>query len=396
MILEFIHKKGQKEIIAFDTVFDVSKEWVQLDTNDKLSFIKSFLPAFRAKQKIILFDKNHKQLQTFHEQNNINNLENIEEINKDAQLLFFTSGSNGFPVGAFKTEANLLNEVSVLKELISETQTIKRVVVSVPFAHIYGVLVGLLLPLSLDDVTLVVKDDFLPYELLEEASYEDTLVITTPIFIKALARLENSQNLSQTLFISSTAPLSHEDVTGFLHNYHTNLIQLFGSTETGGIAYKHNLDEEWSPLQSVIVTQKEDKLSISSSFVSPFLLQKSCKTLSLPFVTEDIIEIRNKKFKLLGRSNKLIKIAGKRISANLIEMTLENLEDIEVAVVELVYKKELLRSEQVIITLQAKKKISKQMIKDKISECYGVITIPFKVVYMEKINYSSMGKKILF
>ena len=118
--------------------------------------------------------------------------------------------------------------------------------------------------------------------------------------------------------------------------------------------------------------------------------------MQLPFTTEDIVKIKNEKFTLLGRSNKIIKIAGKRISSTLLEATLETLESVEIAVIELVYKKELLRSEQVLITLQAKEVIRKQAIKDKISECYGVLTIPFKVVYVKKINRSAMGKKILF
>jgi acyl-coenzyme A synthetase/AMP-(fatty) acid ligase len=393
MIFEFIHKNRDKEIISLDAAFDVSPQWIQLDTSSKRNFITSFIPAFRDKQKIVLLDKNHKQLQTFYENNDINKLTNIDKL---LQLLFFTSGSSGFPVGAFKTQENLLSEVMVLKKLITQMQDIKRVVVSVPFVHIYGILAGLLLPLYLDDVTLVVKDDFLPYELLEEASKEDTLVVTTPVFIKALARLQMQVDLSKTLFISSTAPLSFEDVESLQQNYQTNIIQLFGSTETGGIAYKHNLDTEWSPLERVKISTENDKLSVSSPFVSPFLLQNTLKKLQLPFTTEDIVKIKNEKFTLLGRSNKIIKIAGKRISSTLLEATLETLESVEIAVIELVYKKELLRSEQVLITLQAKEVIRKQAIKDKISECYGVLTIPFKVVYVKKINRSAMGKKILF
>ncbi len=393
MIFEFIHKNRDKEIISLDAAFDVSPQWIQLDTSSKRNFITSFIPAFRDKQKIVLLDKNHKQLQTFYENNDINKLTNIDKF---LQLLFFTSGSSGFPVGAFKTQENLLSEVMVLKKLITQMQDIKRVVVSVPFVHIYGILAGLLLPLYLDDVTLVVKDDFLPYELLEEASKEDTLVVTTPVFIKALARLQMQVDLSKTLFISSTAPLSFEDVESLQQNYQTNIIQLFGSTETGGIAYKHNLDTEWSPLERVKISTENDKLSVSSPFVSPFLLQNTLKKLQLPFTTEDIVKIKNEKFTLLGRSNKIIKIAGKRISSTLLEATLETLESVEIAVIELVYKKELLRSEQVLITLQAKEVIRKQAIKDKISECYGVLTIPFKVVYVKKINRSAMGKKILF
>jgi acyl-coenzyme A synthetase/AMP-(fatty) acid ligase len=45
--------------------------------------------------------------------------------------------------------------------------------------------------------------------------------------------------------------------------------------------------------------------------------------LKQPYITEDIVEIHNNTFTLIGRSNKLIKIAGKRISATQIENILE-------------------------------------------------------------------------
>ena len=115
-----------------------------------------------------------------------------------------------------------------------------------------------------------------------------------------------------------------------------------------------------------------------------------------PYATEDIIELDKDGFTLVGRSNKLIKIAGKRISATQIENILETIPEIDKAIVEIVYKKELLRSEQIVITLEAGKKIDKKTIKDKISDYYGVLTIPFSINYVDKINYSGMGKKVLF
>ena len=393
MILEYIHGDNSREIVEFDLDVKIEERFKYISSSNKLQYIKEFLPLFNSGQKLVLFDSNHKQLLEFHQKNDINVMKDIGKVN--SQVLFFTSGSSGFPVGAFKSQENLEQEVDVLKELVS-SYNIKRVVVTVPFVHIYGVLAGLLLPLSLDDITLIVKEDFLPYELLEEASHKNTLVITTPVFIKSLGKLSEPQDLSGNIFICSTGPLHNDDVKAFESLYRADLAQLFGSTETGGIAYKFGSSERWKPLDSVKVSSSDDKLSISSPFISPFTLNKEILPLEQPFSTEDIVEIDEDGFKLLGRSNKIIKIAGKRISAAQIESILESLEDVSAAIVELVYKKELLRSEQILITLEAKNEISKKDIKAKISEYYGVLTIPFKVNYVDKINYSAMGKKVLF
>ena len=395
MILEYVRSDASREIINLESAIDVTDDWEYIQTSNKLEFIKSFLPKFLSGQKIVLFDANHKQLLDFYNNNNINDLENIQEVNRESRILFFTSGSSGFPVGAFKTRDNLLLEVASLKKILAQRE-IKRVVVTVPFVHIYGILAGLLLPMELGDVRLVVKEDFLPYELLEEASREETLVITTPVFIKALAKLSSEASLSSALFVSSTAPLSLEDVESFEDKYSSTVAQLFGSTETGGIAYKIGRGVEWTPQNGVSIETQDDKLSVKSPFISKYVLREKIEELPQPYATEDIVEIANGAFTLIGRSNKLIKIAGKRISATQIENILEEIPQIQRAIVELVYKKELLRSERIFITLEATRKLEKKLIKEKIAQYYGVTTIPFTLKYVDKINYSAVGKKVVF
>jgi acyl-coenzyme A synthetase/AMP-(fatty) acid ligase len=394
MILEYIFPDNKREFFHLSKTVQKESKWHRIKYANKLEFILSFFALYNAQEKIVLFDPNHKQLEDFYESHDINEMPELGKV-ESAQLLFFTSGSSGFPLGAFKSKDHLEKEIKVLENILS-AYPIKRVVVTVPFVHIYGVLAGLLLPFSLKEVTLVVKDDFLPYELLSEASHINTLVITTPVFIKALSKLQSDVKLDKTLFISSTGPLDKEDIILFTEKFETQIFQLFGSTETGGIAYKIGVSDFWKSLDSVEVNVLDDKLTVKSPFISKFLLDGEIHTLSETFETEDIISCHDEGFVLLGRSNKLIKIAGKRISALQVEAILETIPYVEKAIVELVYKKELLRSEQMKITLQSSKNLIKSDIKNKISEHFGVLTIPFSIEYSDNITYSSMGKKIMF
>ena len=166
MILEYIHGDNSREVFEFKLDVQIDDKFKYISSSNKLQYIKEFLPAFNSRQKLVLFDSNHKQLLEFHQNNDINIMKSIEKVN--SQLLFFTSGSSGFPVGAFKTRENLLKEVEVLKELVS-SYNIKRVVVTVPFVHIYGVLAGLLLPLSLGVITLIVKEVFFTIRALRRS-----------------------------------------------------------------------------------------------------------------------------------------------------------------------------------------------------------------------------------
>lgn len=397
MIISFIDSLGNKNTLDIIPVGDIRRRVFQdIDYTSKKEFLQKFLSLYEAGEKLVLFDKNHRQLQEFYTNNNINHLDNIEGLDEDTQLLFFTSGSSGFPVGAFKTRENLESEVAVLKALVQSRITVKKVVVTVPFVHIYGVLAGILLPLSLGDIEVVVKEDFLPYEILHEIENTDTLVITTPVFIKALTKVQDSKRLDSCLFISSTGPLDEDNIAVFEAKYNTTLLQLFGSTETGGIAFKFSTSREWKPLDGVKIEQYNEKLAISSPFISEYILTKELQKIDQPFVTEDIVKLKEEGFELLGRSNKIIKIAGKRISTMAIELLLEEMEVVQKAVVIVVYKKNLLRSEKMIIYLEAEQQVVKKDIKETISKSYGVLTIPFEIKYVDKINLSAMGKKIIF
>ena len=395
MKVTYIHIDNSRETFSIFTKLSrpSSSDWQHINLPDKKSFVQIFFEKFLSNDRIVLFDPRHKQLSEYYSSINISTLPRANNLSEDCRLLFVTSGSTGFPVGAFKTKDNLLLEVKALAKLI-EKFNIKKVVVTVPFVHIYGILAGLLLPYYID-ATLVIKEDFLPYELLNESKEQNTLVITTPIFIKALNRLGEKSNLSKTLFISSTGPLNPDDIDIFKKKYETTLLQLFGSTETGGIAFKFDTAQEWQALANVSISSYEEKLQVSSPYISPFILNQKILPVSQPFTTEDIIEIEGNSFNLIGRSNKIIKIAGKRISALQLESIIETIPSVQKALVSIVYKKEQFRSEQIIITLESSEKISKQIIRKKLSENYGVLTIPFEVNYVDKITISAMGKKVL-
>ncbi len=396
MIVKYVDSKNKRTIIDIPKIFQISKSFEMIEYSSKKEFLQQFISLYKAGQKLVLFDKNHKQLLDFYKSNNINYFKNIENLEKDTQLLFFTSGSSGFPIGAFKTRKNLESEITVLKKLIEQRVNVKKVIVTVPFVHIYGILAGVLLPMSLGDVEIIVKEDFLPYEILNELKDIESLVITTPVFIKAFARLLENENLNKSMFVSSTGPLDIGDVILFEEKYNTTLLQIFGSTETGGIAYKISTKKQWMPLDGVKIDKVDEQLAIDSEFISSNTITNQIQKIDRPFITEDIIELSGEGFELLGRTNKIIKIAGKRISTLAIESLIEDIKGVKRAVVHVKHKKELLRSEQIIIVLEASKKIDIKLIKQKIITSYGIITIPFSIVYKDEIKLSSMGKKIIF
>jgi len=338
----------------------------------------------------IIYDKSQPSLKSF-----VEGLDQ-EMLTQDAmQYLFFTSGTTGTPTGVYKTKENLEKESQALIKTLPN-QKFTRVVSTVPFVHIYGIDIGAILPKNLD-IEIWTKENFLPEELAVEAEKEDTLIVTTPVFIKALNRIKKDVSFSKTLFLTSTAPLPVEEAKEFKEHYGSSVMQLFASTETGLMAYKTDDETILKAYEGVSVGEKDGMLNVSSPFIAEKVLAGGVKDVVLPFQTEDIVEIVDAtQFKLLGRSSNLAKIAGKRISTLQIESIIESIESIEAAMIRIRRDDKALKDEILDIYVESQVKLDAKTLKALLKEHLGSINIPFKIHNNMKIKRSSVGKKIGF
>ena len=115
-----------------------------------------------------------------------------------------------------------------------------------------------------------------------------------------------------------------------------------------------------------------------------------------PFVTTDIIEIRGRGFKLLGRASEIIKISGKRISILEIETLLEESIDIDEILVKLAYDVDSHKDEQleILVVSSVETVALKKVVKKILQENYKKINIRFGLKKVETIAQNHMGKKI--
>lgn len=387
--------------------YDIKKELFYDKTyEDKVSYIAAakkeenalnILKSYFSNSKSILFDSSNKSIIKQLEELNIKSFEekkNEDNIfqNKDFSFIYFTSGTTGSPVGALKTKNNIEEEIEVLSSLLKEYK-IKRVIVTVPFIHFYGSLMGLIFPL-LNDIDIILKEHFLPNDLLEFID-DNSLVVTTPLYIKSLNRLNEAKGLSKSIFVSSTAPLFPHIAKEFNEKYNCNIMQLFGSTETGGISYKYNDEALWTPLQKVQTLINEDnELKVISPFVSKELFETQFKQTNGQIQTFDYVELEENKFRLIGRSSQILKVAGKRYSTIQIENILEKIEGIEKAVVFVSSNKDELRGESLDITLESKEEFLVKDIKKILKEELSNIKFSINLKIVDKIKTTAVGKKI--
>lgn len=348
----------------------------------------NILKAYLSKARPIIYDAENADLASYLEHLDLSLFET-----QTFAAMFFTSGSTGFPTGAFKTTENIETDMNALVKIFQK-KDISRIIATVPFIHIYGFLAGLMLPLKLD-VDLLFKEHFLPHDLLKTITPK-SIVVTTPLYIKALLRLDETADLQETIFISSTGPLPVEIAKEFISKFNTNLIQLFGSTECGSIAYKKQAETAWRPFEGVNVSLNENGLlRIQSPFISPILWNKEFMQTDSMIQTFDYANIHEETFELIGRNSHILKVAGKRYSTQQIEELLESMPDVKRALVHIKCDNTALKDEIISIFLETSSVISTKMIQMLLKKHLGKINLPMELHLVEKIPLSAMGKKCL-
>lgn len=239
----------------------------------------------------------------------------------DLQLAtLYTSGSSGDRRPHGKTVRQLLGEAEVLGRLLAFTPS-DRVLATVPPQHIYGLLLGILVPLA-HGAAIACGTPLQAEEIA--ARVRDTgatVLASVPAHLRALSSLGTRDLPGVRLIVSSSAPLERE-VSRQLQRFPTRTVELFGSTETGGIAWRESLDEWWHPLPGLSVRAAPDgRLLLNSPLLDP--------RLPAPFVGADRIEVGDSLgFRHLGRADGVIKIAGKRVSTAEVEERLRAMEGI--------------------------------------------------------------------
>ena len=381
---------GREKVYESESLVDATlkNRVVLVPSQTKEENAIEILRAYLSGAKPILYDQENLSLKEKIESLGVETFNDI-----DFAAMFFTSGSTGFPTGAFKSRENIETDMEALLLEFGNFH-IQKVVATVPFIHIYGFLAALLLPLKLN-VDLLFKEHFLPHDLLASAKPHH-LVITTPLYIKSLLRLDETKDLSQTIFISSTGPLPSELAKEFTDTFNTTLIQIFGSTECGSIAFKKQDDTFWSPFHGVEVSlNAEGLLHVSSPFISKTLWQEGLVQTGGEIQSFDYATLENGKFQLIGRSNNIVKIAGKRYSTTQIEEILEAMEGIGKALVHVKHNNAELKDERLLIFLETTRPITAKEIQSAIKHTLGKINLPIELKVVDKISTTLMGKKCM-
>lgn len=248
-----------------------------------------------------------------------NNLVDWEFRDMDqATIYFFTSGSTGVPKRIKKTLTMLVSEVEYhITHHSDKIAEFPVVIASIAPHHMYGVLWRVLFPIFSG---LAVDTDiiFSPEELLQKQSdYDKVLFITTPSFLDGITRYGEQYKFAANCIgiVTSGSLLSAKTSESAYEIFGVSPFEVFGSTETGGIAFRQQkFDTNWTIFETVNVSIQNDCLLINSPycFENPYLMSDAARMLD------------GRRFELIGRADRIVKIAEERISLPDIERQLES------------------------------------------------------------------------
>jgi acyl-coenzyme A synthetase/AMP-(fatty) acid ligase/3-hydroxymyristoyl/3-hydroxydecanoyl-(acyl carrier protein) dehydratase len=211
----------------------------------------------------------------------------------------YTSGSTGDRRPHPKAAHQLLGEARVLAQTLGVGPG-DRVLATVPAQHIYGLLVGVLVPLC--SGAAIVLGTPLHAEAVAARVRESsaTVLASVPAHLRGLAALDTAALGGVRLIVSSGAPLE-ADTAAALERFGARLAELLGSTETGGIALRVPPEEWWRPLPGVsVATGAENQLLLDS----PFLDAQAAR----PY--DGVVKIASKRVSLSEMEQRLRAIDG--------------------------------------------------------------------------------------
>ncbi|HDS9459193.1 TPA: acyl-CoA synthetase [Enterobacter asburiae] len=238
----------------------------------------------------------------------------LPAIDDTRAIELFTSGSTGSPQRVIKPIISLDCEACLLAERFGERLAGCSVVASVVLHHLYGLTFRVVLPMALG---LPVHARLLNYaEQLSALPHDKRyLFISSPAFLRRLDTALAAPPVA--LLFSAGGVLPWRDITAFQGWLNVWPVEIYGSTETGVMGWRHRQEETtlWQPFPGV--TFHGDRVT------SPLIHEPEGEVLN------DILHFTaDGQFTLVGRRDRIVKIEDKRVSLDEIEQRLLALDGI--------------------------------------------------------------------
>nr|WP_298689264.1 AMP-binding protein [uncultured Dongia sp.] len=232
------------------------------------------------------------------------------------RMTLFTSGSTGEPKSVSKTLDTMEREAAAIEEILGEqVPRDARVFGTVTHQHLFGLSYKLFWPLCsgrcIDGPVYALWEDLLTENLAGAA------IVSSPAHLTRLGTIDAVPEANRpACLLSAGAELPVAASVAASKAFGTPLCEIYGSTETGTIAFRwrDRMATPWQPMPGVAIDIGEgDILSLTSPFLPD---QQAYRT------SDRVVRDADGGFHLVGRDDRIVKIDGKRVSLSQVETQL--------------------------------------------------------------------------
>jgi len=310
-------------------------------------------------------------------------------------LEIYTSGSTGQPKAISKTIRQLEAEAAVLEEMWPRANS-AVVLATVSHQHLYGMTFRLFWPISTGRIFECELCEYSEDILRQANAGAAYSLVSSPSHLGRLNDGLEWKSLSgrcESVY-SSAAPLMKEDSVHAGRLLERPITEIYGSSETGAIAWRVQQDSQedslWQPLPRVqLSSDREGALTVISAHSDS----------AQPFTLADQVEFTGSGFKLLGRMDRIAKVEGKRVSLAAIEQCLQETNLVKVAKaltisrnrVETVVVAELTVEGNQLLDDRGRRPLVKRL-KECLAPYFEAVVIPRRWRFVGQLPYNKQGK----
>ena len=233
---------------------------------------------------------------------------------EETKLVIFTSGSTGQPKPIEKRLIQLQLEIAALEKQWGKQLGDAEVLSTVSHQHIYGLLFRVLWPLSAGRCfhsSSYLNPEILVNNIKDSSAYW----VASPAHLKRLDQNSPWQGIADLKAIfSSGGALSEHVAQQVMTSCEQSVIEIYGSSETGGIAWRQQHQHKgWTLFPDILLNAVDGNWHLSS----PYLSDNKHYPLD-----DEITVLADGRFTLHGRSDRIVKIEEKRLSLTELEQHL--------------------------------------------------------------------------
>jgi acyl-coenzyme A synthetase/AMP-(fatty) acid ligase len=236
-------------------------------------------------------------------------------------LVKMTSGSTGAPRGLPVGHAQMAADAAQICSTMGIGPGDSNLA-AIPLGYSYG-LGNIVVPLLVQGTRVICASSPLPHVIAAEASrHAPTVFPAVPPLLRALASssVDRSSLASIRLVISAGSPIEPEVARRFEARFGTRVHGFYGTSETGGIAFDRAGD---ATLEGRSVGQPLDGVRIRAGRSGRFTVSSAAVAGSGRFSPGDRARMnRSGELVLLGRSDRVVKLAGRRVDLAEVESAL--------------------------------------------------------------------------